>query len=425
MRYQLPEYKSVEVDNTPLNSLKKEDIRKIIKAANLQIKSVLGWDGANDALLYSNGIIRAMGIAGIIKLTPKIELEIVPRHFSRLSGDWKESLFFLSIISRHGGSLVQNALSGSTLQRATLYDLCGIVIINEFYSLQRSLIRSYQHYYFNDYSIEGDIVFDSIYENYDGYLQELVVFNKSNRVNATIQKAMSIVLPYVSIPTIKNQLELAISKFGLQPTLITNRRENIPPRNKEWQKLYSLSYDIVFGNSLSFSEGNLLSLGFIADTWRIWEWLLSYGISNGVDKSLYSIKLQKSTKYGTRIDENGKTKDVVVIPDIEVYQKGASSPTLLVDAKYKELSSSKGITTSDLYEAIAFCKARSVNRIILAYPEEQSSMNQPGSIRLYYIYDLLGIKVYGVKVGIGTIYSNSDLIIFSKKLSSQILSFLN
>ena len=145
MRYQLPEYKSVEVDNTPLNSLKKEDIRKIIKAANLQIKSVLGWDGANDALLYSNGIIRAMGIAGIIKLTPKIELEIVPRHFSRLSGDWKESLFFLSIISRHGGSLVQNALSGSTLQRATLYDLCGIVIINEFYSLQRSLIRSYQH----------------------------------------------------------------------------------------------------------------------------------------------------------------------------------------------------------------------------------------------------------------------------------------
>lgn len=427
MRLSITEYQNVEIQQTPLREVDEGDLRFLIKNANKQIKAVLGWKGSsNEALSITNGFLRASGFAGMIRLNRDVELEIKPAHFPTQENSWKESLFFLSILCRYGGILTSSSLSGRQLHQSSLFDLCGLILIKEFQAVRRSFIRTYQHHRFCDYSIEGDIVFDSFFDNNDGILQEVVIFNKSNRINATIQKAMHIILPFVSVPVIKNQLERAISVFGSQPSLLVLRKESIPLRNREWERLYSLSYDIVSGGSVSFSEGNVHSLGFVVDTWRVWEWLLSFGLKNGLENNHFHIKIQEESRFGIRKDENGIAKDVNVAPDISIYKKGGGiSPVLLVDAKYKALSHSTGVTSSDIYEALAFCQAKSQNKIILAYPETRLIPILSGQIHKYYEYTFPGITVYGLGVGIDRICSTSDLLSFSRRIANQLIPYMS
>ena len=425
MRLSITEYQSTEIHHTPLVSYNEEDLRSSIRSANKQIKAVLGWKGSsNEPLSFSNGVLRASGFAGMIKLNREIELEVKPAHFPVLENSWRESLFFLSVLCRYGGALVSSSLSGQQLQKSSLYDLCGLILVKEFQTVRRSFIRTYQHHQFCDYSIEGDIVFDSFFDNSDGIFQEIVIFNKSNRINATIQKAMRMVLPFVSVPVIKNQLERAISIFGCQPSLVVLRKENIPSRNREWERLYSLSYTIVSGGSLSFSEGNLQSFGFVVDTWRVWEWLLSFGLTYGLANNHFHIRIQEESRFGTRTDENGIAKDVNVAPDISIY-KGGIVPVLLVDAKYKALSQTNGITAPDIYEALAFCHAKSQNKIVLAYPDNGLNTMLSGQIHKYYEYVFPGVTVYGIGVGIDSICSTSDLLGFSRRIANQIFPYLS
>ena len=171
MRLSIKEYQNFEIRNSPLSSFSEDNLVLSVKAANNQIKSALGWGGPKDALSFSNGFLRASGIAGIVRLNRDVELEILPAHFPTKDGTWKESLFFLSILSRYGSELLVNTVKGQSLQWASLYDLCGLILVKEFQLLRRSFIRMYQHRLFKDYSIEGDIIFDSLYDNTDGFLQ--------------------------------------------------------------------------------------------------------------------------------------------------------------------------------------------------------------------------------------------------------------
>lgn len=421
MRFSITEYCSKKVSDTPLSNLTANQLELTIRSANDLVNSTLGWKAGNDALVLTNGTIKANGIAGIIHLSCGHDLEIIPRH---LSSDWQETLFFLAVISRYGGTLLNGYTAGSGTEERSLFDLCGMVLINEFVSLQRQFVRTYHHHVFRDFAIEGDIVFDSYYDNSAGFLQEKVLFDKSNPINATIQEAMRIVLPYVSIPAVRNQLEWAVLKFGKQPSLLNKKKEKVPSRNKEWEKLYSLSYDIVCGKTVSLIDGQNDAVGFVVDTWRIWEWLLSYGLKTGLNPAYYSVKWQDTSKWGTRSD--GSITEVVnVIPDIVVYDRRSKTPILLVDAKCKSLTeqSKGGVSQADLYEAFAFCKAKGLNKIILAYPKEESRLTS-GQIIEIYTYKVSDVEIKAMKVVVGTIHSNQQLTSFANTFANQVLPFI-
>ena len=422
MRFSITEYCSKRIAETPLARLTSSQLNEVIKSANDLIASTLGWKAGSDAIVSVNGTIKASGVAGIIHLSCGDDLEIIPRH---LSSNWQETIFYLAVISRYGGTLMNGYIAGSGIGNRSLFDLCGMILINEFTALQRQFVRTYHHHRFRDFAIEGDLVFESIFDNNNGFLQEIVLFDKSNQINATIQEAMRTVLPFVSIPAVRNQLEMAISKFGKQPLILSKKKEKVPSRNKEWEKLYSLSYDIVCGKTISLTNGQRDAVGFVVDTWRLWEWLLSYGLKTGLDHSRYLVKWQDISKWGIRSNSSSTIQEPVhVKPDIVVYERGGNMPVLLVDAKCKSLSEQKGgVSQSDLYEAFAFCKAKGKNSIILAYPEENLG-RVPGQIIAVYTYNLLDVEIKAIKVTLGIIQSNQELAAFANKFASQISTFL-
>ena len=422
MRFSITEYIGKRIADTPLSRLNNEQLARTIRSANELIYSTLGWSKEKVAITISNGNIRANGVAGIIHLSCGDDLEIVPKH---LTHEWQDTMFFLAILSRYGGALLNGYIAGKGREERSLFDLCGMVLIKEFVSLQRQFVRTYHHHKFRDFSIEGDIVFESFYDNDAGYLQEVVLFDKANQINATIQEAMRIVLPYVSVPSVRNQLEVAISKIGKQPVVIGTRKEKVPSRNKEWEMLYSLSYDIALGKTISVSEGERDAIGFVVDTWRIWEWLLSYSLRTGLPSSHFMVKWQDTSKWGTRSD-GSRTTQVNVIPDITVYEKANDTPVLLIDAKCKSLideNGKGGIAQSDLYEAFAFCKAIGQNRIILAYPEERGNENS-GIISQCFKYNVSDVEILAIKVAVARIESNQQLNDFSRVFSEQIQLFI-
>lgn len=417
MRFSITEYRGTNITDTPLARLSLVQLKRTLESANELINSSLGWNGDKDALTVINGELRASGIAGVIHLSCGDELEIIPRHFSN---SWKESLFFLAIVSRYGNPLLNGYIMSDSQDIHSLFDLCGLVLTKEFISLQRNLVRTYRHHIFKDFSIEGDLIYDSFFDNNDGFLQEVVLFDKANSINAIIQEAMRLVLPYVSIPDVRSQLEVAIAKLGKQPTLLNKRKERVPSRNREWEMLYSLSSDIVAGRSLSLLNGEHSALGFVVDTWRIWQWIVSYGLRSGLDSSKYIVKWQDTSKWGTRTD-GARNTTVNVIPDIVVYDRASETPVLILDAKYKELTNQQsvgGVSQSDLYEAFAFCSAKGQDRVILVYPDEVSK-DEPGKVISKYTYNLPGVEIQAVKVGIGAITSPQELKQFSKAFASQ------
>ena len=422
MRFPIIEYCGKRIADTPLSRLNNSQLDRTIKSANELINSTLGWKVENEAIVVSNGIIKASGVAGIIHLSCGDDLEIIPRH---LTQNWQEALFFLAIISRYGGALLNGYTAGDGREDRSLFDLCGMVLINEFISLQRQFVRTYHHHKFRDFAIEGDLVFESYFDNSAGFLQEIVLFDKSNQINATIQEAMRIVLPYVSIPSVRNQLEVAISKIGKQPSIIGKRKEKVPSRNKEWEMLYSLSFDIVSGKTISLTDGEQNAIGFVVDTWRIWEWLLSYGLRTGLKPAQYLVEWQDTSKWGTRSD-GAKTEPVNVVPDIVVYDRASSTPVLLVDAKCKSLTAQNGkggVSQADLYEAFAFCNAKGLNSIILAYPTEGEGLPS-GQVIQQYRYSVSNKEIYAIKVAVGRIPSNQKLSEFAKTFANQVMPFI-
>jgi len=289
-----------------------------IDKANRVIQLALGTK--RDVLVVNDGVLYALGIAGTIRLAKNIELEIIPKLFSNNDSNWKESLFLLAALSKYGNIITSEHIHSSTSYKNSLYDIAGRILAREYSSHKRKPIRQYRREFFTAYEVDGEIDFETLFErNPDGIPQTRVLFDKINVYNSTIQNAMRIVLPYVKDNSTRCIISRAIQELGVQPSNCTRNRMRVPSRNKEWEKIYNLSFDIVSGMGSTFEGGEILSPSFIVDTWRIWEWLITVSLKIGL-RGNYFIKPQATTAWGVK-RIRGKTYQVNVFPDITVYDR--------------------------------------------------------------------------------------------------------
>ena len=398
-----------------------EDIRPLIESANKVIQRVLLEK--RNALVMTDGKLRALGIAGTIRLSKDIELEIIPKMLgNQEQSSWKESLFLLSALSKYGNIITSEHIHSSTAYQDSLYDIAGRILAREYSAHRRKPIRQYRRERFNDFSIDGEIDFELAFEkNPDGIPQEKVSFDKVNPYNATIREAMRIVLPYVKDISIRQALNRAVQELG--PLLAVSRhRLKVPARNREWTDIYHLAFDIVSGMGSTLEKGEIMSPSFIADTWRIWEWLITTAFRVGLG-STFRVVPQAAVPWGKK-KTAGKTMRVNVFPDIAVYDHADSvEPVFLVDAKYKVLSNeySAGIDRSDLYEAFAFCHATGAKKLFLAYPTAADEDTETGNVTNISNYEIDGVTISAIKVAFGSITKQGDITAFCRKLSSEVL----
>lgn len=425
MKVSLVEYGSgVAIDSVFLATLSVAEFKALIERANIVIKRALRIN--RESLVISNGKLRALGIAGTIRLSKDLELEIIPKMLNA-SGedDWKESLFLLAALSKYGNIITTEYIHSSTAYKNSLYDIAGRILAREYFVNKRKLIRQYRKEHFVDFSIDGDIDFERVFEkNPDGITQSRITFDKINHFNATIQAAMRIVLPYVKDSSTREIVFRAIQELGEHKTK-RYIKLRIPARNKEWAEIYNLAFDIVSGMGSSLECGEILSPSFIVDTWRIWEWLITISMKIGIGNKYKSIPQCKIT-WGIK-KSDGKSYKVNVYPDVAIFNKSVSDrPILLIDAKYKTLPKTGNveIERSDLYEAFAFCHATGVKQIFLAYPTVADEEYESGSISCMATYEITDIKIKVIKVAFGSITKQGDITSFCRKMSSDILAFV-
>ena len=402
-----------------------QTMRTLLRRANVRIMKPLSLTSA--PFIMDSDTIRAANIAGTIRLSAQIELEIVPKYlgFNEADAHWKEDFYLLSTLSKHGRLLEGDNIHTVSAFRSTLYDIAGRALAENFVPLRRQLLRKYRRDQFEDYSIEGEIRFeDAFVRSPDGIPQEKVTFDKKNEYNATILAAMRHVQPHITDVKVQRILQESITLLQPQnPVRMDRPRLALPARDLRWKSEYDLAYDIIHGMGAIFTDGNILSPGFIVSTWQIWEWLLTTAIRIG--EANLKVVRQKPFPFGTAQNHDPAAQQLYVYPDVCAMLPDTDEVVYLADAKYKLLppNDNRDSNRADLYEAFAFCQSSGCRYLCLAYPSDTIPGEAP-SVNLAATYRIEGNTIFAIQVPVQGLSAPGGLRSFSNMLSAGINEIL-
>ena len=307
----------------------------------------------------------------------------------------------------------------------SLYALAAQILATDFLNLQRNIIRQYHKEIYFSYSIDGEIDTDYLFiMEPDGWRQSRVLFDRQNSFNSILKQALIIVRPYAMSDQTRNIINHAITMLGEQKKAILSPKK-LPTRNMEWKRMYDLASDIVSGAKVSHTIGKYKGEGFVVNTWRLWEWLITTGLRIG--NTEYTVLPQTRIKWGTLLSNN-RIDTLTIKPDIMMISKKVCGH-FLVDAKYKVINKREGdnvatIDRSDLYESYAFCNGANCKNLILIYPEDESYSLIPGYARKCQIYNIQDKTIIVVKVSFGSLATIGGIIKFSSTLQSTIFAIM-
>jgi 5-methylcytosine-specific restriction endonuclease McrBC regulatory subunit McrC len=367
---------------------------------------------------------RAIDFAGLIRLTPSLELEVAPKFLGLDDTDavWREDFFFLSTLSRHGQLLASERLSASGGTPRDLSTLVARSITSMYEARKRRPLRSYRRMREADFFIDGDTdPVDLIFPSPDGFEQELIRFDRRNGWNADIVAAAKELLSEVSDPSAAGSLVRLIEDLSPQ-NVPTNRRKPIPARHRAWKPLHELSVDVLGGLGLNYKQGQAHAPGYLVDTWRVWEDLLTVAARLGFGRN--AVVPQQGYTLGTKTKiSTGAESKLSVYPDCVIESEGGR-PRMLLDAKYKG-HVEKGqlrIGEADVYEALAFSKATGCNLVALAYPAQaKSARTAIGECLTFEKIRIDQVQIVGMQVEVRSISKTGALKEFSLNLAKGII----
>lgn len=386
-----------------------------ISKANRLISSKVN---ERESFIYiRNGYLKCKKIVGIFKLSKNVYLEVYPKFVTTDDDTWRENFFLLSILSRYG-SILEKAEIPYGKDNTDLFDICAQIFVNSYLRVYRKAVHSYNNLNIKDFDLIGDFeAEDLVLYDEDGFPQRITVFDNRNELNAVLSKAAQLLIKRVNIKSLRNKLNWICKTLGKQnePRMTSPKLNG---RYKDWQDIYNLSYSIILGSNYGYGNKQALATGFVVQTWRVWEWIISYSIKFTFPR--IPVYIQRSVFWGERIF-NDKIKDEFVRPDVIIRATPDYSGYLL-DAKYKYLSISEnfGVKRDDLYEAYAFCGATSTSNIALIYPKESASNNEPPICNFLYSYKISTIRIIILQLSLGSLSDN-----WLKKVGTEIYSKLS
>lgn len=336
--------------------------------------------GIRNAVQLDRSTVRLVDVAGLVRLSPTIEMEIVPKFLSSQDEDWREDFFCVANLSRYGRLLPREALLGRRHADTNLADLIGRALVTLFDRARRKPLREYRRRVWTDYPLDGDAEPESIiFPETDGFVQSGLALAKDNAYNATIQHAMQLVLQHARGGDVRDQLSDRVVSLSPQEPLTRRLRRRLPLRHKIWEEVYELAGDVLDGFGIRYGKSQIPGVralpGYLTKTAQCWEDLILLALRSGLSTALTVTKL--SYPLGVK-NSGGRVAPYRVTPDASVFQ--ANVLVAIADAKYKLPSAqgdreSAGISASDIYEALAFLEATRLPKILLLYPH--SAFGQP------------------------------------------------
>lgn len=366
---------------------------------------------------------RAIDFAGLIRLAPSLELEVAPKFLGLDDADatWREDFFFLSTLSRHGRLLASDRLSASGGTPRDLSTLVARSITSMYEARKRRPLRSYRRVREADFFIDGDPdPVDLIFPSPDGFEQERIHFDRKNGWNGDIVAAAKELVSEVSDPSVASSLVRLIEDLSPQ-NVPANRRKPIPARHRGWKPLHELSIDVLGGLGLNYKQGQAHAPGYLVDTWRVWEDLLTVAARLGFGRN--AVVPQRGYPLGTKTRiSTGAVSKLSVYPDCVIEPEGIR-PRMLVDAKYKG-HVEKGqlrISEADIYEALAFSNATGCNLVALAYPAQPRDPPQPaGTCTVFEKAVVDAVQIVGIQIESRQISKAGALRVFSTNMAAGV-----
>lgn len=393
-------------------------IKELLTSAGERAAKSLGL--TNNPISVEAGGVRATDVAGIVRVAPAAELEIVPK-FLPASGPpptgWREDFFFLANLSKHGRLLLSEKLAAGRTSSRDIPSLVGQTIVAEYLLNRRRPLRSYRRSKTLDFAVDGEVDPEAIVlPDPDGFLQDSVVYDRQNMFNATIAGSARRIAREARNPGLQGQLLRVSQELGHQKEPPDLRDRRLPNRARKWQPLFDLSRDVLRGFGVRYDDSPSAMPGFVVSTWRLWEDIITLALRLGLGDSASP---QLSANLGSRKREGSRTATKIsVTPDITL-----STHRVIVDAKYKTRQDQQilRISEADLYEALAFSNATGISVIELVYPASSAQM-EFGAARLFETVEVSGVSVRGVEVSIAGISKRGMLRAFGERLSLDLLN---
>lgn len=339
----------------------------------------------------------ATKIAGLVRVSDALELEIAPKFLGTDQDGWHDDFFLAATLSKFGKMLPRDRLPSRADRSNDLALLIARNLISWFEANRRRPVRTYRRTAWRDFGVEGDLDEESVLTpDADGFLQESVRYSRDNPYNRMLRHAAHLLTRQVREPNVRAQLERIAVELTPQTTTSQTVPRRVPSRSRQWQVAYDLSVDVVHGFGRGYGNNTDRLPGYILDTWRVWQDLITWSARSMRD---IAVEHPFGIQIGTsKSPSRYKGEQVVrVHPDIVVDIPGKGR--VVVDAKYKgrpgeELS----ISEADLYESLAFANAARVKDVVLVYPH--SGPMRCGGTEEFERIDALGISVRGVRISV-------------------------
>lgn len=403
-----------------------EVIRRQLVSAGERVARLLALPANPIAVVGAD--VRVGGVAGLMRISPRCELEIAPKFLGGDWGGWREDFFFVAMLSKHGRLLPEDRIGGTAGERGELASLVARVVVAMFLEHQRRPLRTYRHAVVADFAVLDEVEAEDLWvPGVDGYVQRSLRFDRQNVFNATILAAARALLPEVTQPGVRKQLLRVTELLAPQMPARSIRARRVPARSQRWQSLYDLSVDVLRGFGVSFSGASLLAPGFMVDTWRAWEHLLTVAFRLAWGTQL--VCAQRAVRLGVRtrydVESGSSSRAVWVTPDLAV----SAGKGLLVDAKYKGRvgEAANRISDSDLYEALAFATATSASQVILLYPAVARTAVPAvvGTATMFERVEVRHVVVIGMEVEVRGISRAGAMLRFASELRIALSPFAN
>lgn len=340
-----------------------EQLESLVSRAQVRVRAMLR--SRSPRLECDDDVVRAEGFAGLLRISPILELEVCPKFLGPETESWREDFFSLTTLSRFGRLLSSDALHSSRGQVADLATLVARALVELTGRHRRRPLRTYRQQTWREFSGDGRLEpEDLITPEADGFAVQGLRLTRDNPFNATIKAAALALSPEVRDGDTRRQLERLARGLGPQSSTArqVGRRRVLPSRTRHWQDSYDLACDVLEGFGIRYGNQASLAPGYLLDTWRAWEDLVELGLRSALQG--VSIQSQAGHRLGARCGERG-AGPVHVYPDLVV----RANPAVVVDAKYKgRPARAQRIDEDDLYEALAFLKAVGATSAVLMYP---------------------------------------------------------
>lgn len=401
-------------------SISSPEAASLLDAASVRLRRELRLRSA--PMERQGDSLRVDGVAGLIKISSQLELEVAPKFLGSFWPEWRSDFFVLAVLSRYGTLLPFERLMAGFGARGDLAALVGRAMIEEYRQNQRRPLRTYRRETVRDFSLDGDVAADELLlRDPDGYEQARLVLARSNPYNAVLHAATHRLLPEIGNPEIRLQLSRMRGELAPQLPPPRQRPARVPGRHRGWRPLYELGRQVLDGFGVDLAGAiYAVSPGYVMRTAKAWEDLVTLALRLGLTGT--QVQAQRGFHLGFR---NGRAFDTT--PDVVVT---TSDSLMLVDAKYKTRTSvsEPRIDTADIYEGLAFMRASGAKKLALLYPQPMGDVAAPpaqlGGSTLFESITVGDENIQGFLIEVRGISQREGLHHFANHLGTTMASLL-